>query len=43
MVGMAAQLKPNDIVAVSEYYASLRPALKTLPRPYSFLTVHSGE
>ncbi len=44
MVGMAAQLKPRDIVEVAEYYASLRPALKTLPRPYSFLTVkHSGE
>jgi len=44
MVGMAAQLKPHDIVAVAEYYSSLRPALKTLPRPYSFLTVkHSGE
>jgi cytochrome c553 len=43
MVGMAAQLKPRDIVAVSEYYSSLKPALKTLPRPFSFLTVHSGE
>jgi cytochrome c553 len=43
MVGMAAQLKPGDIVAVAEYYSSLRPPLKTLPRPYSFLTVHSGE
>jgi cytochrome c553 len=39
MVGMAAQLKPRDIKGVAEYYASLKPALKTLPRPYSFLTV----
>jgi cytochrome c553 len=43
MVGMAAQLKPRDIVAVAEYYASLRPPLKTLPRPYFFFTAHSGE
>jgi cytochrome c553 len=42
MVGMAAQLKPRDIVAVAEYYASLKPALKTLPRPYFFFT-RSGE
>jgi cytochrome c553 len=38
MVGMAAQVKPQDIDVVAEYYASLRPALKTLPRPYFFFT-----
>ncbi len=43
MVGMAAQLKPRDIVAVSEYYSSLKPALKTLPRPYFFFTLRRDE
>ncbi|HTX24155.1 MAG TPA: c-type cytochrome [Steroidobacteraceae bacterium] len=39
MAGMAAQVKPGDLKEIAEYYGSLRPSLKTLPRPFSFLTV----
>jgi cytochrome c553 len=43
MAGMAAQVKPHDLQVIADYYASLQPPLETLPRPYSFLTVHSEQ
>jgi len=39
MAGMVATLKDSDMKSIAEYYASLRPSLRTLPRPYTFLTV----
>jgi cytochrome c553 len=43
MAGMAAQVKPKDLWVVAYYYADMSPPLETLPRPYTFLSVHSGQ
>ncbi|HUN27669.1 MAG TPA: cytochrome c [Steroidobacteraceae bacterium] len=39
MTGMVATLKDADMKVIAEYYSSLEPGLRTLPRPYTFLTV----
>lgn len=38
MAGFAATLKPEDMKAISEYYAAQRPELQTLPRRTSLLS-----
>jgi cytochrome c553 len=38
MAGMAATLTPADIVQLSAYYASQKPALQTVPKKSSFLS-----
>lgn len=38
MVGMAAPVKEADMWIIADYYASLKPGLKTLPRPDFFFT-----
>lgn len=39
MAGMAAQVKEDDLWVIADYYSKLTPALETLPRPFSRLTV----
>ncbi|MGH8258796.1 MAG: c-type cytochrome, partial [Steroidobacteraceae bacterium] len=38
MVGMASQVKEDDMWIIAEYYSNLEPSLRTLPRPFSRLT-----
>ena len=39
MAPFAAQLKPEEIKEVAEYFARQKPALKTVPRKEKVLTV----
>lgn len=39
MSGMAATIKDSDIDALAEYFSKMKPALSTLRRPYTILTV----
>ncbi|MGH8229022.1 MAG: c-type cytochrome [Steroidobacteraceae bacterium] len=39
MAAMAVTVKATDMWTIADYFASLKPRLKTLPRPWSILTV----
>jgi cytochrome c553 len=43
MAGFAANLKPEDIAAISAYFSKLEPSLSVEPRPYTSFSLGSSE